>query len=321
MKFFQKIFQGGFLLLLTTGLLGCSGLFPNDTTPTPSSLSPSPTKSPSDSVIIFDANQTIEQYTITANINNVIIKKGVTVKGSFKIEERTEPLTIEGEGETSVLEGIEGTRNYGIEADCNFTINLKNFKSLNPSYYHMRLTKNKIVAEGMYLVDDSGDTQKNADGFSGGDGSVYNNCYVNTWDDSFKIYYGSYTIKNTKIVHNGNGAPFQLGWGDKINDECTLILDNVTVVSNDVKDYNQGVFSWAGGVKAQKRNIKLEGKGLIRETNPGMEVAPLYQFGSNPNSTANKTINISGVDASSFASTEENTVSKNSSINNQVNVQ
>ena len=306
------------LVLASATIIGCSGdntkQIESENNSTLESLST--TQDEYGKTITFDKDQTINQYTIKADVSKIVINKNITLKGSFKIENRSSDLTIEGQGDSSVLQG-NGGRHHGIEADSKFTIYLKNYKSLNPTYYHMRFVKTKIVAENVSLVDNSGDVGKNADGFSGAGGSTYNNCYVSTWDDSFKIYYGDYSIKNTTIVHNGNGAPFQMGWGDGTSDNCDLTLENVTVISNG-NSYNQGIFSWAVGNNAQTRNIHLKGKGLIFKVNSGKKKAHLYQFGSNSHKTNNKTFNIFGGDANTFKSTNSNTVNKNGSSNNKI---
>lgn len=280
---------------------------------------------------IFSSSQNIGQYNIKSDVGKVIINSNVTLTGNFYIEDRTTPLTIEGKGVTSILKGKEGTRKHGIEADSSFTLNLKNFKSLNPTYYHTRLIKTKINAYKVHLVDDRRKTQENSDGFSGAGGSVYDGCYINTWDDSFKIYYGTYTVKNTTIIHNQNGAPFQMGWGDAINDNCKLILDNVTVKSNS-DTYNMGVFTWAGGKDIEERTIDIVGQGLKRVVNKhknsnnklvNYSVAKLYQFGSSKSNTANnKTINVKCIeqDKSKYKSTVNNTYYKNGSKNSKVKI-
>jgi len=316
----KTIYTTLLLVLASVTIIGCSGDNPKqiESENNPPLESLSTTQDEYGKTITFDKNQTINQYTIKADVSKVVINKNITLKGSFKIENRSSDLTIEGQGDSSVLQG-NGGRNHGIEANSKFTIYLKSFKSLNPTYFHMRLIQTKIVAENVSLVDTSGNTGKNADGFSGAGGSTYNNCYVSTWDDSFKIYFGDYSIKNTTIVHNKNGAPFQMGWDDDgTTANSDLTLENVTVISND-NSYNQGIFSWAGGSKAQTRNIHLKGKGLIFKVNSGKKKAHLYQFGSsNSNKANNKTFIIYGGDANTFKSTNSNTINKNGSSNNKV---
>ena len=249
----------------------------------------------SNGVTTFSTSKDINNYTIESNISKVIINTNVKLKGNFWIANRSQELTIEGKGENSILEGNTTTK-HGIEADSHFTLNLNNFKSLNPGKYHMRLIKTVVHAYKVHLIDDTNDTGANHDGFSANGGSTFDQCYINTWDDCFKIYYGDYTVTNTTIVHNKNGAPFQMGWGDAISDECNLYIDNVTVISN-ANSYNQGVFSWVGDSQAEIRNIHVNGQGLKRQQNSGndpfgdpIKEGHLYQFGNNGGSAYNKTM-------------------------------
>ncbi|MFJ7175733.1 hypothetical protein ACIQXA_04725 [Streptomyces massasporeus] len=131
-----------------------------------------------------------------------------------------------------------------------------------------------MPASGIRVIDDRDEYHNNSDGFGGGDGSVIENSYFDTWDDTFKIYNGDLTVRNTTVLHNGNGAPVQMAGGDY--GHGTLIADGLKVVSHSRNHYNQGVFSWAGGTKSDSPTVKLTGRGLIRSTPAGMRTGPLY---------------------------------------------
>ena len=71
------------------------------------------------------------------------------------------------------------------------------------------------------------DWHSNSDGIGGGPGTVIRNTYIDTWDDSIKLYKNGFLVEDVTIVHNRNGSPFQLGWSDKPATRHTL--RNITV--------------------------------------------------------------------------------------------
>ena len=274
----------------------------------------------SQNTLDFSTNQRIDDFKVPNDIDLIKINNDVTLQGRFIVGGgRENPLIIKGEGEGSVIEGVpdKSRSDFGgvgggvaIDAtDSNVPIYLLDFKSLNPHGYHMRAISQPVYASNVQLIEeDPSNTRGNTDGFSGGGGSIYENSVVDTMDDSFKFYYGDYTLKDVQIVHNRNGAPFQFGWDDMDGAILNIRMDGVTVQGNSPEIYNQGVFSWAGGdtkptTGQRTRNVILEGEGLQVSTNPQMATPPLYRFGDTVN---NKTLQISGAGAEELAPSNQN---------------
>ena len=262
------------------------------------------------------------KYNVPSNINVIVINCNVKVRGQIIIpDSRSTNLTIMGKCRTtSILHGFIGTGdldNHGI-VGTNFakTLYLTNFSSIDPDGFHMRLLKAKVVANKVTLKDLSTCTTCNTDGFSGGNGSTYTNCEVNTNDDSFKVYYGNYTIKNTTIYHNKNGSPIQNGWGDT-QDNATVVLDNVTVIANNSSStYTQGVIAWVNGTLSRTRTFEMKNGGLKISVPSGKTAPKLYSYGNGSSSASNKTYIIKGSNCASYAQTSSNVQTRNSNNKN-----
>ncbi|WP_157745015.1 hypothetical protein [Micromonospora coxensis] len=273
----------------------------------------------SNGVATFTASRTIDKFTVPNSWSQIVINAGVTLKGNFVIpENRTAALTISGKNaETSRLTGngphVKDFSRAGVSTDATFKLTLRNYTSINPRFYHMWARRAQVVMTGMRYIDDRDGYHNNSDGFSGGADSTIENSFIDTWDDSVKLYGGDLTIRDTTILHNGNGAPIQMAWGDY--GRGTATLDGLTVISNSPNHYNQGVFSWAGGTEADSRTIRIVGDGFTRKVNPGMKAGPLYVF---KDGVKNKTIRIEGGVCSVMRSTAANTVHGANTSGNKV---
>jgi hypothetical protein len=273
----------------------------------------------SNGVATFTANKSIGKLSVPDSWTEIVIGAGVALKGNFFIPaNRTKALTITGrDKQTSQLTG-DGphTKDYaraGVTTEAKIKLTLHNYTSVNPRFYHMWAKNAQITMSGMQYLDTRDLGSNNSDGFSGGDKSLIENTFIDTWDDSAKLYTGDLTIRDTTIVHNRNGAPIQMAWGDY--GQGTAILDGLTVISNSSSGYNQGVFSWAGGTKTDTRTIKIIGDGFTRKVNPGMAEAPLYAF---KDGVKNKTIRVEGGDCSVVRSTSTNTLQGANTSGNKV---
>ncbi|MFF9179305.1 hypothetical protein [Streptomyces sp. NPDC014793] len=260
-------------------------------------------------VATYRSDATIGQLSVPSSWKKIVIAEGVTLRGNFLIPStRTAPLTIQGENaETSRLVGggshVKDPDFAAVSTDARIDLTLKDFTSLDPRFYHILAKRAKVLASGMRVIDDRDAGNNNSDGFGGGDGSVVEDSYFDTWDDTFKIYNGTLTVRNTTVVHNRNGAPVQMGWGD-YGSGSRLVADGLKVVSNSGDRYNQGLFSWAGGTRPDSRLIQLVGRGLTRSVTPGAVRAPLYVFRSG---VRNKTITVEGGACPVVRSTPSNT--------------
>lgn len=274
-----------------------------------------------DGVATYRSDTTIGRLSVPSSWKKIVIGEGVTLRGNFLIPgNRTAALTIQGEdARTSELVGdgshVKDTDHAAVSTDARIDLTLRTFTSLNPRHFHVVAKRSKVLASGIRVIDDRDEYDNNSDGFGGGDGSVIENSYIDTWDDTFKVYNGDLTVRNTTVLHNGNGAPVQMAWGDY--GHGTLIADGLKVVSHAPNHYNQGLFSWAGGTEPDSRTVELTGKGLIRSTTPGMRTAPLYVW---KDGVRNKTIDVVGGECSALRSTAANTVFEEGARNNAVRV-
>ncbi|SCG37403.1 hypothetical protein [Micromonospora coxensis] len=288
-------------------------------TPTTGGLASTANPSVSNGVATFTANKTIGKLSVPDSWTEIVIGAGVTLKGNFFIPaNRTKALTINGrDKQTSQLTGdgphVKDYARAGVTTEAKIKLTLRNYTSVNPRFYHMWARQAQVVMSGMRYIDNRDLGSNNSDGFSGGDNSLIENTFIDTWDDSAKLYTGDLTIRDTTIVHNRNGAPIQMAWGDY--GQGTAILDGLTVISNSPDIYNLGVFSWAGGTKADTRTIKIVGDGFTRKVNPGMVEAPLYAF---RDGVKNKTIRVEGGDCSVVRSTSANTFQGANTSGNKV---
>lgn len=191
-------------------------------------------------------------------VSHILIKKNVTVTGAFYF---TSSCLLEGEdSNTSVIYGTPEQRycqNRNINpqdynavfAGRNATVRVRNLKSLDPKGFHFSGFDNGavLIVDHVRLVDDRGGDQNNSDGFCGADGSSISDSYINTGDDSLKLYYNT-TVANVVIDMQHNGAPVQLGWNPDQKGDKACTLNNLTVNGIDAgSNYNLGVISWMGG--------------------------------------------------------------------------
>ncbi|MFE0678131.1 hypothetical protein [Streptomyces sp. NPDC058867] len=272
-------------------------------------------------VATYRSDATIGRLSVPSSWTKIVIGKGVTLRGNFLIPaDRTAALTIQGkDARTSRLVGhgshVKDTDLAAVSTEARIDLRLKTFTSLNPRHFHIIAKRARVLASGIRVIDDRDEYHNNSDGFGGGDGSVIEDSYFDTWDDTFKIYNGDLTVRNTTVLHNANGAPVQMAWGDY--GHGTLIADGLKVVSHSGNHYNQGLFSWAGGTKPDSRSVELTGEGLIRSTAPDMRTAPLYVW---KDGVRNKTISVRGGVCSALRSTGANTVFEPGARDNTVRV-
>ena len=163
-------------------------------------------------------------WEIPTDVKPVFIKKDIRVNGecpSFA------SVTIEGEDrKTSEVYGTNERKwadNRGIKAYtiCTFqnfggTMTLKNLSSLNPRGFHVRGWGKKMMVSYCDFLDDRGGSGNHSDGVEGGDGSVFDNCYFETGDDIFKVYF-DIIVTNCVVNMVENTVPIQLGWGNYSN--------------------------------------------------------------------------------------------------------
>lgn len=155
------------------------------------------------------------------------------------------------------------------------TVTVKGLTITNARAYAVTSFGAKIMMDNVHvrITRTLPDYHSNSDGISAGAGSIVRNCKFDCWDDAIKLY-KDMTVENVTIIHNSNGAPFQLGWNND-NNTTNHILKNILIkVKN--KDYsNLALFSASLTSGKVIRNVTVDGLKVhyestqkLRGTNP-----------------------------------------------------
>ena len=261
-------------------------------------------------VATYHQNKNIgRKFQVPDSWDKIVINENVTITGSFYMPTRMKPIEIagksrvtsiiQGDGSRPTNDGIKGRSYSGIRADKTPDVYIHDLRSLNPMKFHISAGFGNVVVERCDIIDRR--KIHTTDGVHGGRGkTIVKDCYIDTFDDS--TYVGECTlIENTTIVHNKNGAPFQVCWGySQLNHTCIIrnctVIDNMGPSEGDGK-YNQGVVSWAGRKDSGNMNLTLKFQGyFVRETKPGKITSHMYQIGrKNTSGIKNCTIYVEGL--------------------------
>ncbi|AWB66317.1 hypothetical protein C2869_07670 [Saccharobesus litoralis] len=229
-----------------------------------------------------DNNKEGFYWTVPTSIKTVHINSNVTVTGGFRLKA---PMTIKGgnrntskifgtntkawahgpdgvpDPATSCSAGAKGNDRvhdcekwkYGaISVDYNASASaqykVKSLTIVNARTYAITALKQPLNVDRVTILNTrTNDFRSNSDGIGGGPNTRITNTKIDTWDDAIKLYANNTYVKNVTIVHNSNGAPFQLGWGDKPT--TTHNLHNVLVKQGQDPNghFNLALFSNSGG--------------------------------------------------------------------------
>lgn len=145
------------------------------------------------------------------------------------------------------------------EAPEDIVVEVKNLTVENARAYAITAQKHRIVIDNVHILNSrpKPDYHSNSDGFGAGTGSIIRNSKIDTWDDAIKLY-RNMTVENVTIIHNSNGAPFQLGWGDG-NPTSEHTLKNVLVIPDNQQHSNLALFSASLTEGSINRKISIEG--------------------------------------------------------------
>lgn len=241
-------------------------------------------------IAYFNADTIIgPKFKVPDSWDKVIIKKNVTVTGSFYMPTRTRPIEFAGESrETSVIQGdgsrptddgIKGRSYSAIRCDKDPDVYIYDLKITKPMKFHIHGGFGNVIVERCNII--AGSHTTTTDGIHGGIGkTVVKDCFIDVYDDAL------YTIEcklveNTTFVHNKNGSPFMVSWGAAVPENHLCVIRNCTVIDNyeDI-GYHHGIVGWAGkkDLKSQTMHIKFEGT-FTRKVNPGKKESPMYTIG------------------------------------------
>ena len=231
------------------------------------------------------------KFQVPNSWNKIVIKKNVTITGSFYMPTRTSPIEIMGEDrKTSIIQGdgsrptddgINGRSYSAIRADKSPDIYVHDLTVTKPMKFHIHGGFGNVTVERCDIV--AGSYTHTTDGIHGGVGkTVVKDCYINCYDDAL------YTIEcklveKTTIVHNKNGGPFMTSWGNDVPNGNVCVIRNCTVIAGHTgTDYNHGVVSWAG--KSSASNVKetntLKFEGTFEYIVPtGKKASTFYTIG------------------------------------------
>jgi hypothetical protein len=230
-------------------------------------------------------------WSVPPTIKNIIIEKNVIITGGFRA---SSALTIEGKERTSSEIFGTNTKAWSLGSDgqtdpnssCHAgakgddrvhdcekwkygaisstgpnssTLTIKNLTITNARSYAITSFTAKIIMDNVYvrITRPQPDFHSNSDGISAGAGSIVKNSKFDCWDDAIKLY-RDLNVENVTIIHNSNGAPFQLGWGNDINNTIHSIKNVLIEVKN--KNYtNLALFSASLSSGKVNRNVSIDG--------------------------------------------------------------
>ncbi len=237
---------------------------------------------PAAGVLTFESSGTMPEDTegfywqVPADIKQIVIGEGVTVRGAFRVSfrEPSNTLCICGKNrETSVLYGTDvehwTAKNKIAENDkwkygavsvlADAVVHITDLTSQNPRGYNISGYANKAVlhVSRCNLIDTRKGDNNNSDGFIGAAGSTITDSLISTSDDGIKIY-RDVTIKNVTIEQHRNGAPIQFGWGGE-SGHAKATIENLTIKGVDPQQrYNMAPFTWEGGTSGA-RDVTITG--------------------------------------------------------------
>jgi hypothetical protein len=268
-------------------------------------------------------------WTVPTVVKKVIINQNVKITGGFRA---IDVLTIEGKDRaTSEIFGTN-TKAWSLGADAqddpntscqngakgddrvhdcekwkygaissttatSVTIMVKNLTITNARSYAITSFSSKFIVDNVHIRNTRTlpDYHSNSDGISAGAGSIVRNSKIDTWDDEIKLY-RDITVENVTLIHNSNGAPFQLGWGND-NNITNHSIKNVLVVVNNKNYSNLALFSASLTTGKVNRNVTIDGLKVqydatqkVRNTDP----MPLFLMKS-PDAVLNITVPTNGI--------------------------
>lgn len=243
-----------------------------------------------DGVATFSVSGNIGVKRLVPNTwKKIVIKKNVTLIGSFFMPDRTEPIEIAGESRvTSVLrgngtrptdDGIKGRSYSAIRCDKSPDVYIHDLRITEPMKFHIHAGFGNLTVERCDII--AGTETYTTDGIHGGVGkTVVKDCFIDVFDDAL------YTvecklIENTTIIHNKNGSPFMTSWGNDVPENHVCVIRNCTVEDNyNGTNYNHGVIAWAGKKDAPAQTLRLKFEGTFNySTRPGKQSSQFYTIG------------------------------------------
>jgi hypothetical protein len=144
-------------------------------------------------------------------------------------------------------------------APATATVTVQNLTITNARSYAITSFSCKYVVDNVHIRNTrpTPDYHSNSDGISAGAGSVVKNSKIDTWDDEIKLY-RDMTVENVTLIHNSNGAPFQLGWGND-NNTTNHTIKNVLVIANNLNHSNLALFSASLTSGKVNRHVTIDG--------------------------------------------------------------
>jgi hypothetical protein len=268
-------------------------------------------------------------WTVPTLVKKVVINANVKITGGFRA---IDVLTIEGKDRASSEIFGTDTKAWSLGADAkedpntscqngakgddrvhdcekwkygaisstaanSATITVQNLTITNARSYAITSFGSKYIVDNVHIRNTrpTPDYHSNSDGISAGAGSVVKNSKIDTWDDEIKLY-RDMTVENVTLVHNSNGAPFQLGWGND-NNVTNHTIKNVLVVVNNKSYTNLALFSASLTSGKVTRNVTIDGLKVqyeatqkVRNTDP----LPLFLMKS-PDAVLNITVPTNGI--------------------------
>ena len=225
-------------------------------------------------------------WEVPAAVKTITIKAKVRVTGQFTFHG---DCTIAGEDQkTSVLYGTDVPallHNKGLDGgggcvpysailgEGKITLQVANLTTLNPIGFMWTGRKGAVIhLDRVRGIDDRGGSHNHSDGIQAAAGSTVRDCYLETGDDTIKVY-NYIVVENTTIKMIQNCVPIQLGWGD-YGDKATGVFRNLTIIGNNGRGRIPAVIVGRRGT--YQKNIEMDG---VSMTNPNAALVSLYEKG------------------------------------------
>ncbi|RDV24174.1 hypothetical protein DXV75_15205 [Alteromonas aestuariivivens] len=170
----------------------------------------------------------------------------------------TQPAAVAGDDRAHDCEKwLFGAISVALDAPTEGHYRFKNMTLENPRTYAITAFRQALEINNIDILNTrpAPDYSSNSDGIGGGKGTLIEDVFIDTWDDSIKIY-RDMVIRNVRIVHNQNGSPFQFGWSDK--EPVTATLNNIDITQGNRyvgRVYNLPLFANSGGTVSPSLDI------------------------------------------------------------------
>lgn len=235
----------------------------------PGSMAPDPGSSAPDTLYFGPGLHDLGgQMVLPANVSRVYIAGGAWVGGGFITEDASASVSISGRG---VISGsaqtfLKDPAGFGpcsyngsycwslVNLDKGATHRLEGVVLHDPPKYFFRSYAKGVTLHGVKML---GAWTHNTDGVVTGEGGRVTDCFIQSNDDSIKLFTSSMRVSDVVVWQMSNGGVFQMGWWGS-HDQRDILVERVTVLHADYKTVDE---EWARSHPQNDAIIDLRGPG------------------------------------------------------------